>query len=122
MAIIGFGCENESIGWPPEKTADSRGSADNEKIEEGDDSASVREDSGDKIESIYTDIKREKCKTIENEPEKLSLVYECEGVAGYKLEVDEYDGRQTINVIYPNGKKHELNFHKVVFPSFSYVG
>jgi len=100
----------------PADTASSP-NADNSK---GTDSDSNKP--GDKIKSIYTDIDEKKCRTIENNQEKLKFVMECAGVAEYKLELDEYDERQTINIIYPDGKKHDLRFHKVVYPSFSYTG
>ena len=75
-----------------------------------------------KITSIYTDLAEKKCKTTEiNEQEEYSVQL-CDGVAGYKLEVAEGDIRQTINVIVPGGKKHELKLWSVVSPAFSSVG
>jgi hypothetical protein len=44
------------------------------------------------------------------------------GVAAYELELLEVDSRQSINVVFPNGEKHELKFLKVVSPAFSNVG
>ncbi len=80
---------------------------------------------GDIIESIYTDIGADKCKTIEETKvggAPYSILTQCDGVAGYKLEISEVDARQTVNIIYPDGKKHELGFHKVVSPAFSNTG
>jgi len=75
-----------------------------------------------KIKSIYTDLAEKKCKTTTiNEQEEYSVQL-CDGVAGYKLEVAEGDLRQTINIIAPNGKKHELKLWSVVSPAFSSVG
>ena len=76
----------------------------------------------DMIESIYTDLAADKCKTVELNEDEAWSVQLCKGVAGYKLEVAEGDIRQTINVIYPNGKKHELKLWNVVSPAFSSVG
>ena len=77
----------------------------------------------DKTKSIYTDLVAEKCKTIESNPDEGgSYRGECKGVDGYKLEVIEGDIRQTINVIYPNGKKSELDFWSKVSSAFSSVG
>lgn len=79
-------------------------------------------DDGD-TKSIYTDLAAEKCKTIESNPDEGgSYVGECAGVGGYKLEVLEGDIRQTINVIFPSGKKSELNFWTNVSSAFSSVG
>lgn len=78
--------------------------------------------SADKLDSIYTDLTREKCRSAKADEGSLSYSMECEGIAGYKLEVDEYDERQTVNVIYPDGTKRPLNFRRVVHPSFSSVG
>lgn len=74
-------------------------------------------------ESIYTDLAAEKCKTIESNPDEGgSYRGECVGVGGFKLEVLEGDLRQTLNVIFPNGKKSELDFMLNVSSAFSVVG
>lgn len=76
----------------------------------------------DKIESVYTDITPEKCKTTgENEQEEWRTQM-CDGVGGYKLEVFEGDLRSSINVISPSGKKSELNFQANVSFNFSALG
>ena len=76
-----------------------------------------------KIESIYTDLTTEKCKTIEQtDDEGGSYRGECAGIGGYKLEVLEGDLRQSINVIAPNRKKYELNLWTTVSGGFSSLG
>lgn len=76
-----------------------------------------------KIESIYTDLTSEKCKTLESfADEGGSYRGVCAGIGGYRLEVLEGDLRQTINVIAPNGKKHELDLWNKVSYGFSAVG
>src|SRR6186713_2499402 len=66
------------------------------------------------ITSIYTDLAEKKCRTIEStSDEGGSYRGICPGVAGYSLEVTEGDLRQTLNVITPNKKKHELNLSNV---------
>lgn len=80
------------------------------------------EDDGD-AKSIYTELTTEKCRTIEFNPDEGgSYKGECPGVGGYKLEVLEGDLRQTINIIYPNGKKYELDFTLNVSGAFSALG
>jgi hypothetical protein len=75
------------------------------------------------IESVYTDLAADKCKTIEsNEEEAGWIVQECPGVSLYKLEVTEGDLRQTINVIATSGDKWELDFPGNVSPAFSSFG
>ena len=79
-------------------------------------------DDGD-TKSIYTDLAAEKCRTIESNPDEGgSYRGECKGVGGYKLEVLEGDIRQSINVIFPSGKKAELDFWTNVSSAFSSVG
>ena len=76
-----------------------------------------------KIESVYTGLTTEKCKTIEQtDDEGGSYRGECAGVGGYKLEVLEGDLRQSINVVAPNRKKFELNLWTTVSGAFSSLG
>lgn len=76
-----------------------------------------------KIRSVYTDLAAEKCRQIElDENEGGFYQGECVGVGGYKLEVIEGDLRQTINIVAPNGEKHELNFQSNVSYAFSFLG
>jgi len=46
----------------------------------------------------------------------------CPGVAGYTLELIEGDLRQTVNVISPDKKKHELELWSNVSTGFSSMG
>lgn len=76
----------------------------------------------EKIDSIYTDLASSKCKTTElNEDEGWSVQL-CRGAFGYDLEVTEGDLRQSVTVIGPGGKRHELNFPTLVSAAFSSVG
>lgn len=74
------------------------------------------------IKSIYTDLIDTKCKTLElNDDEGGSYKGECAGTGQFKLHVIEGDLRQTVNVIDPNGREHELRFWEH-FGAFSAVG
>lgn len=74
------------------------------------------------IFSIYTDLSDTKCKTLEIDEEGTgSYRGDCGGVFGYKLHVIEGDLRQTIDIISPDGKTHELQFWNF-FGGFSAVG
>jgi hypothetical protein len=76
-----------------------------------------------KVETIYTDLAADKCKTIESNEEEAGWYRgECPGVGGYKLEVLEGDIRQSVNVIAPDGTKSELDFWSNVSSAFSAVG
>ena len=76
-----------------------------------------------KIESIYTDLKTEKCTTLESFPDEGgSYRGICAGAGGYRLEVLEGDLRQSINVVAPDGKKFELDFWTKISGRFSSVG
>jgi hypothetical protein len=46
----------------------------------------------------------------------------CPGVAGYKLQSEEGDLRQNIQVISPSGKKHSLELWNVIGSGFSVHG
>lgn len=73
--------------------------------------------------SVYTDLADKKCKTLESSAEEGgSYRGECKGIGGFKLEVLEGDIRQSINVIFPNGKKSELDLWSNVSSAFSSVG
>ena len=73
--------------------------------------------------SVYTDLADKKCKTLESSSEEGgSYRGECKGVGGFKLEVLEGDIRQSINVIFPSGKKSELDLWTNVSSAFSSVG
>ncbi len=66
------------------------------------------------ITSKYTGLGEKACKTVEsNSDEGGSYRGVCPGVGGYKLEAIEGDLRQSINVIDPKKKKHELNLWNI---------
>jgi len=66
------------------------------------------------ITSKYTGLGVKACKTIEaTADEGGSYRGLCPGVGGYKLEAIEGDLRQSINVIDPKKKKHELNLWSI---------
>ena len=73
--------------------------------------------------SIYTGLGEKQCRTITSNPnEGGSYVGICPGTAGYKLQVEEGDLRQNIQVITPGGQKHSLELWNVVGSSFSSLG
>src|SRR4051794_7147375 len=72
--------------------------------------------------SVYSTLNPAKCKTIESTSEEGgSYVGECKGVLGYKLQIEEGDVRQTVNIITPTRKKFELNLWHF-YSAFSSVG
>lgn len=105
-------------------TANASNTANNSAATTGNSNAASGDSAqSNNISSIYTDLSEGKCKTIESTAEEAgSYVGECAGVGGYKLEVLEGDLRQSINVVAPNGKKHELNLWSNVSPAFSSLG
>jgi hypothetical protein len=73
--------------------------------------------------SIYTNLGEKSCKTIKaDDSEAGSYIGLCAGVGGYKLQVEEGDLRQNIQVITPAGQKHSLDLWTVVGSSFSSLG
>ncbi len=74
-------------------------------------------------ESVYTSMSTKACRTIESTSrEGGSYVGICPGVAGYKLQLEEGDLRQNIQVITPAGQKHSLELWNVVGSGFSSLG
>ena len=76
-----------------------------------------------KIQSVYTTLKTDSCKTLESETEGTGWYRgECPGIGGYKLHVTEGDIRQSIDVIASNKNKYELDLIGHVSSGFSTVG
>ena len=74
-------------------------------------------------DSVYTSLSTKSCRTIRSTSnEGGSYVGICPGVAGYKLQSEEGDLRQNIQVITPNGQKHSLELWSVVGGGFSVHG
>ena len=73
--------------------------------------------------SVYTNLGEKHCRTIKADSSGAGS-YEaiCRGVGGYKLQVEEGDLRQNIQVIAPAGQKHSLDLWTVVGSSFSSLG
>lgn len=71
-------------------------------------------------QSIYTDLSSKKCKTVKTQEEGAYAKLECPGIAGYKLILEDFDLRQTLTVIAPDGSQHQLNFGNT--GGFSYIG
>jgi hypothetical protein len=73
--------------------------------------------------SIYTNLGEKNCRTVKaDSSEAGSYVGICGGVGRYKLQVEEGDLRQNIQVITPAGQKHSLELWTVVGSSFSSLG
>jgi hypothetical protein len=72
----------------------------------------------DSITSIYSSLS--KCRKVASDV--ISSTHLCGGIGGYKLQREYGDGRESITVISPNGKKHQLEFWNVISSAFSHVG
>jgi hypothetical protein len=75
-----------------------------------------------RIQSSYTSLSSSACQTLKVDKETGSSTQRCPGVSGYKLLVHDDDSRQSIAVVNPAGREHELNFWDVITPAFSSVG
>ena len=78
--------------------------------------------SAQSIQSLYSDLESSKCKTLESQEEGSYALQQCPGIAGFKLLVEDFDLRQTVTVVTPDGAKHALNFGGVIHPGFSSLG
>lgn len=70
------------------------------------------------ITSVYSSLSN--CKKVASDV--ISSTHLCGGVGGYKLQREGSDDRESITVISPNGKKHQLEFWNVISSAFSHVG
>lgn len=76
----------------------------------------------DRTVSVYSDLAPNKCKTLKTDRETGASTQSCPGIAGYKLLVHDDDSRQSITVVTPGEKEHDLDFWDVVTNAFSSVG
>jgi hypothetical protein len=70
------------------------------------------------ITSVYSSLSG--CRKVASDV--VSSTHLCGGVGGYKLQREYGDDRESITVISPNGKKHQLEFWSVISSAFSHVG
>jgi hypothetical protein len=74
------------------------------------------------ITSVYTSLSGCKMvKTGQGQGEDWSVMA-CRGIAGYSLQLEYGDARESITVFTPNKKKHQLNLWSVISSGFSSVG
>jgi hypothetical protein len=73
-------------------------------------------------DSVYTDLSPARCRTTKVDKETGSSVQKCPGVAGYSLLVEDDDARQSVTVLTPDGRRHPLQYWRVVTTAFSTVG
>lgn len=73
------------------------------------------------MKSVYTGLTDKDCKAS-SVPVEDGYSGLCPGIAGYTLELVEGDLRQTVNVITPDKKKHELELWSNVSSGFSSLG
>ena len=74
----------------------------------------------DPLTSVYSSLSN--CKLVKNDRESDSSTQACRGVGGYNLRLEYADVRESITVISPDGKKHQLEFWNVISSAFSHVG
>lgn len=73
-------------------------------------------------DSLYTTLNGPDCKVVSSNADQGSASGRCPGVGDYKLDWQEGDLRQTINVIAPNGKEFPLELWSTVASGFSALG
>jgi hypothetical protein len=74
------------------------------------------------LESSYTELAASRCKTLEAADGHGVSVQQCSGTAGYSLLVEDFDGRQTVTVVAPDGRRHALEYARVITTGFSSLG
>ncbi len=73
-------------------------------------------------ESVYSDISGEQCKQVEFDEDIGRSLMRCPGVAGFQLDLEDFDARMTLGVVTPDGKSHPLDFSQVITSGFSALG
>ena len=74
------------------------------------------------IKSQYTRVSEKACKTLRTDPDEgAEYEGECPGVGGYKLRLLEGDLRQSLDVLTPAKKTHQLAFWNIS-SAFSHIG
>jgi len=72
--------------------------------------------------SVYTSLAEKVCKPLKvSDDTGTSYEGECPGVGGYKLRLLEGDLRQSLDVVSPTKKTHQLAFWNIS-SAFSYIG
>ena len=72
--------------------------------------------------SVYTSLSEKACRALKvSDDEGSSYEGECPGVGGYKLRLLEGDLRQSIDIVTPGKKTHQLAFWNIS-SAFSYIG
>ncbi len=75
------------------------------------------------LSSVYTPLEFGKCKVITRiVDEGGSSVDVCPGVAGYRLQLEEGDLRQNVQVVFPSGQKYSLELWTTISGGFSSTG
>ena len=75
-----------------------------------------------KIQSSFTPLSSSACRTLSVDKQTGASTERCPGISGFKLLVHDDDSRQSIAVVSPAGREHELNFYEVITSAFSSVG
>lgn len=71
--------------------------------------------------SRYSTLDARRCQNLTHDEESESASWSCNGVAGYKLILAAGDLRETLTVVTPNRREHELNLWHL-HSGFSGVG
>lgn len=74
------------------------------------------------VESVYSDISGTGCEQIKLDEDHGSSHLRCPGVAGYRLDLFDWDARMSLAVLAPDGKSHPLDFWLVITWGFSSLG
>lgn len=74
------------------------------------------------FDSSYTDLAPARCRTLEVAGAPGASLQKCGGVAGYSLLVEDFDGRQSVTVVSPDGRRHELEYSRIITSGFASLG
>lgn len=74
------------------------------------------------IDSAYTSLEQSDCVLLQENAEMAWSLSECPALAGYRVLVEDSDGRQSLSLVDPHGKPHDLDFANTVTEAFNTLG
>lgn len=74
------------------------------------------------LDSIYTSLEEHDCVLLELNEEQGWSRSECPAFAGYRVLLEDADGRQSLSIIDRQGRPHRLDFMRTITGAFSTLG
>lgn len=73
-------------------------------------------------DSAYSGLDEASCVLLQENAEMAWSLSECPAYAGYRVLLEDSDGRQSLSLVDPHGKPHDLDFANSVTEAFNTLG